>query len=228
LIIRTRGHRLEGIWHSGSPMAMLLHGLRGIFLLSPRNMTQAAGMYNTLFQSDDTAIIIESLNGYRLKERIPDNLDEFTVPFGVPEVLNEGDDITIVTYGSMCRIVMEAAKQLKESAGISCEVIDVQTLMPFDLPHTIRKSLEKTNRVIFADEDVPGGASAFMMQEVLESQKGFELLDSAPVTITAKEHRPAYGSDGDYFSKPNVEDVFDAAYNMMEEVRPEDFPPLYK
>ncbi len=227
LIVRTRGHRLEGIWHSGSPMSMMLGSLRGIYICTPRNMTQAAGMYNTLLQSDDAAIVIESLNGYRLKERLPDNVDTFTVPLGVPEILREGDDITVVTYGSMCKVVMAAARQLHE-VGISIEVIDVQTLMPFDLPHLILESIKKTNRVIFADEDVPGGASAFMMQMVVEHQNAYEYLDSKPLTITSKEHRPAYGSDGDYFSKPSVEDVFDTAYSMMNEYNPSKFPSIYE
>ena len=226
LIIRTRGHRLEGVWHSGSPMGMVLNSLRGMFVLVPRNLTQAAGMYNTMLQSDEPALMIESLNGYRLKEKLPDNIGEFTVPLGHPEILREGSDITIVTYGSMCRIVMEAARQLEEF-GISCEVIDAQTLIPFDLPQLIVKSVKKTNRVILADEDVPGGASAYMLQQVLEKQGSYKYLDSAPVTIAAKEHRPAYGSDGDYFSKPNSEDVFDKAYEMMRESDPQKFPPLY-
>jgi len=226
VIVRTRGHRLEGIWHSGSPMGAILHSLRGIYLLVPRNMVQAAGLYNTMLQSDDTAIIVESLNGYRLKEKIPENIGEFTVPLGKPEVLREGEDITIVTYGSMCRIVLEAAEQLAEF-GISCEVIDVQTLLPFDTGHSILESVQKTNRVIFADEDVPGGASAYMMHKVLEEQGAYRYLDSKPVTITSKDHRPAYASDGDYFSKPNVEEVFDMAYAMMVEFDPEKFPDLY-
>lgn len=226
LIIRTRGHRLEGVWHSGSPMGMILHSLRGIYVLVPRNMTQAAGFYNTMLKSDDPAIIIECLNGYRLKEQIPDNIGEFTIPLGAPEIIREGSDVTVVTYGSMCRIVMDAAEELQK-AGISCEVIDVQTLLPFDIHHSIVGSLKKTNRVVFADEDVPGGASAFMMQKVLEEQNGYQHLDSAPVTITAKEHRPAYSSDGDYFSKPNTEDVFDRIYTLMREADPERFPSIY-
>ncbi|HZY80914.1 MAG TPA: thiamine pyrophosphate-dependent enzyme [Cyclobacteriaceae bacterium] len=226
LIIRTRGHRLEGVWHAGSPIGMILGSLRGIFLLVPRNMTQAAGMYNTMLQSDDPALIIECLNGYRLKERIPDNIGEFTVPLGIPDILREGEDVTIVTYGSMCRIVMEAAEDLSK-VGISCEVIDVQTLLPFDINHVIVDSIKKTNRVIFADEDVPGGATAFMLQKVLEEQGAYKYLDSKPRTIAAKEHRPAYGSDGDYFSKPNPEDVFDVVYEMMGEADPSRFKPLY-
>lgn len=226
LIIRTRGHRLEGVWHAGSQMGMLLHSLRGIYILVPRNMTQAAGFYNTMLKSDDPAVIIECLNGYRLKERIPDNISDFSLPLGVPDILREGSDITIVTYGSMCRVVMEAAEELQK-AGISCEVIDVQTLLPFDRNHRIAESLKKTNRVVFADEDVPGGATSFMMQQVLEVQQAYTYLDSKPVTITAKEHRPAYASDGDYFSKPNVEDVFERVYAVMHEVNPSDFPALY-
>jgi len=226
LIIRTRGHRLEGVWHSGSPMGMILNSLKGVYLLVPRNMTKAAGMYNTMLASDDTALIIESLNGYRLKEKMPSNLAEYTEPLGVPEVLKEGSDITVITYGSMCRIIMDAAQQLEE-VGISCEVVDVQTLMPFDVHHGIINSVKKTNRVVFADEDVPGGASAFMMQKVLEEQGGYRYLDSAPLTITSKEHRPAYGSDGDYFSKPNAEEVFDRIYDLMAEVEPNQFPDIY-
>jgi pyruvate/2-oxoglutarate/acetoin dehydrogenase E1 component len=183
-------------------------------------------MYNTMLQSDDTAMIIECLNGYRLKERIPDNIGEFTVPLGVPDILREGTDVTVVTYGSMCRIVMEAAEAL-EKVGISCEVIDVQTLLPFDNDHVITESIKKTNRVIFADEDVPGGATAFMMQKVLEEQGAYQHLDSRPRTIAAKEHRPAYGSDGDYFSKPNPEEVFEVVYEVMRESDPTTFKPLY-
>jgi 2-oxoisovalerate dehydrogenase E1 component len=227
LIIRTRGHRLEGVWHSGSPMGMILHSLRGIYVLVPRNMTQAAGFYNTMLASDDPALIIESLNGYRLKERIPANIGEFKVPLGVPEVLRRGEHVTIVTYGSMCRIILEAADQLSE-IGISCEVIDVQTLLPFDIHHSIVESVKKTNRVIFADEDVPGGASAFMMHKVLEEQGAYVYLDSAPLTIAAKDHRPAYSSDGDYFSKPNVETVIDTVYSMMSEFDPVAFPDVYR
>jgi 2-oxoisovalerate dehydrogenase E1 component len=226
LIVRTRGHRLEGVWHAGSPMSMILGSIRGMHVLVPRDMTQAAGFYNTLLQSDDPALIIECLNGYRLKERVPDNLSTFTIPLGVPDVLKSGEDVTVVTYGSMCRIVMEAAREL-EAAGISCEVIDVQTLLPFDLHHRIKESIQKTNRIVFADEDVPGGATAFMMQKVLEEQGGYDYLDSAPITITAKEHRPAYGSDGDYFSKPNPEEVFERIYALMHECNPEKFPSLY-
>ena len=226
LIIRTRGHRLEGIWHSGSPIGMIINSLRGINILVPRNMTQAAGFYNTMLKSDDPGLIIECLNGYRLKEKIPDNIGAFTVPLGQPEVLRQGTDVTVVTYGAMCRIVMQAALELEET-GISTEVIDVQTLLPFDIDHSIIKSLKKTNRVVFADEDVPGGASAYMMQKVVEEQGGYSYLDSPPVTIAAKEHRPAYASDGDYFSKPNVETTFDKIYALMNEAEPDRFPPLY-
>jgi 2-oxoisovalerate dehydrogenase E1 component len=226
LIVRTRGHRLEGVWHAGSQIGMLLHSLRGIYIISPRNMTQAAGFYNTMLKSDDPAVIIECLNGYRLKERLPANIGEFTVPVGVPEILKEGNDVTVVTYGSMCRVVMEAAEAL-QPFGISCEVIDVQTLLPFDIHSSILESIKKTNRVVFADEDVPGGATSFMLQQVLENQNAYQYLDSKPLTITAKEHRPAYASDGDYFSKPNPEDVFEKIYNLMVEVYPSKFSPLY-
>jgi pyruvate/2-oxoglutarate/acetoin dehydrogenase E1 component/TPP-dependent pyruvate/acetoin dehydrogenase alpha subunit len=225
LIIRTRGHRLEGIWHSGSPLGAMLHSLRGIHILVPRNMTQAGGFYNTLMLGDDPALLIESLNGYRLKEKLPDNLAEFCLPLGVPDVLRPGTDVTIVTYGSMCRIVMEGAQQLA-ALGISVEVMDVQTLLPFDVHHLILESVKKTNRIIFADEDVPGGASAFMMQEVLECQNAYQYLDSAPRTLSAKAHRPPYGSDGDYFSKPSVDDVVELVYELMSEAEPERFPSL--
>ena len=207
-------------------MGMLIHSLRGMYVLVPRNMTKAAAFYNTMLQSDDSALLIESLNGYRLKEKMPENVGDIAEPLGVPEILREGEDVTIVTYGSMCRIVMDAAAQL-EGIGISCEVIDVQTLLPFDKHHAIVESLRKTGRIIFADEDVPGGASAYMMQKVLEEQEGYFLLDSPPLTITAKEHRPAYGSDGDYFSKPNAEEVFDKVYEMLQEVDPQEFPDIY-
>ena len=226
LLLRTRGHRLEGVWHSGSPMSMILGTVRGIYLLVPRDMTQAAGMYNTMLKSDDTAIIIECLNGYRLKEKMPSNIGEYTVPIGIPETIHQGDDVTIVTYGSMCRVVMEAVALLEEK-GISCEVVDVQTLMPFDIHHKIVESIKKTNRVVFADEDVPGGASAYMMQEVLENQNAYKWLDSKPVTIAAKPHRPAYATDGDYFSKPNADNVFDTICEMMNEVDPVKYPLLY-
>lgn len=222
-IIRTRGHRLEGIWHAGSPLGLLLSSLRGMHVCVPRNMTQAAGMYNTLMQASDPAIVIECLNGYRLKEKMPVNIDEFTVPLGSPDVLIEGNDVTLVTYGSCVRVAEEACEMLALH-DISVELIDVQTLLPFDLEHVISHSLSKTNRIVFLDEDVPGGATAFMMQKVLEEQKGYKLLDSDPVTISAHEHRPPYGSDGDYFSKPNPEDVFEAVYRMMHEAAPEMFP----
>ncbi len=218
-IIRTRGHRLEGIWHSGSPLGMILNALRGMYVLVPRNMTQAAGFYNTMLHSDDPALIIECLNGYRLKEPMPSNLGEYTVPLGVPEVLKEGKDLTLVTYGSCVRVA-QAALPLLEQHGISIELIDVQTLLPFDLEKRIVESLKKTNRILFLDEDVPGGATAYMMQEVLEKQNGYRYLDSPPVTLTAKAHRPPYGSDGDYFTKPNPEDVFEAVYKIIYEADP--------
>ncbi len=226
LIIRTRGHRLEGVWHSGSPMGMILGSLRGINVLVPRDMTQAAGFYNTMLASDEPAIIIESLNGYRLKEKLPDNVGEMKIPLGIPEILREGEDITLVTYGSMCRQVIEAANQLEE-LGISAEIIDVQTLIPFDTKGIIRDSLQKTNRIAFIDEDVPGGATAYMMQQVLENNNGYELLDSRPLTITAKAHRPAYGSDGDYFSKPNIEDIVEKIYELIAETNPDQFKELF-
>jgi 2-oxoisovalerate dehydrogenase E1 component len=226
VIVRTRGHRLEGVWHAGSPMGMILNSLRGMYVLVPRDMTQAAGFYNTLLLSDDAALIIECLNGYRLKEKMPDNIGEFTVPLGVPEIIREGSDITIVTYGSMCRIILEAAHDL-EALGVSCEVIDVQTLLPFDRHHSIVESVKKTNRVVFADEDVPGGATAYMMQKVLEEQDGYRFLDSRPLTITGTEHRPAYASDGDYFTKPNPEEIVDKVYALMSESDPNRFPALY-
>ena len=213
-IIRSRGHRLEGIWHSGSPMGVLVNALRGMYVCVPRNFVQAAGMYNTLLMSDDPGLVIESLNGYRLKELLPDNIGEFTVPLGVPEVLTQGEDITLVTYGSCVRIAQEAVEIL-ENKGISVELIDVQTLLPFDLEHLIVESLKKTNRIIFLDEDVAGGGTAYMMQEVLEKQGGYEFLDAKPRTITAKEHRPPYGSDGDYFSKPNVEDILEGILEII-------------
>ena len=222
-IIRTRGHRLEGIWHAGSPLGMLINSLRGMYICVPRNMTQAAGMYNTLIQADDPGLVIECLNGYRLKEVRPDNLGEFTVPLGVPEILKDGDDVTLVTYGSCIRIAL-SGMELLEEAGVSVELIDAQTLLPFDLEGVIIQSLKKTNRIVFMDEDVPGGATAFMMKSIIEDHKGYEWLDSPPVTLTAQAHRPPYGSDGDYFSKPSPEDVFDTIYKVMNEVHPEDFP----
>ncbi|UOR03519.1 thiamine pyrophosphate-dependent enzyme [Hymenobacter aerilatus] len=226
LIVRTRGHRLEGIWHSGSPIQMVLGSIRGMKLLVPRNMTQAAGFYNTLLRSDEPALVIECLNGYRLKEQVPTNVGEFTLPLGVPEVLREGIDVTVVTYGSMCRIVLDAAQQLAE-VGISVEVIDVQTLLPFDTQHIIADSLRKTSRVVFADEDVPGGATAYMMQQVLDQQQAYRHLDAQPRCLSAQAHRPPYGSDGDYFSKPNAEDVFDTVYELLHETNPKQFPAIY-
>ncbi len=222
LIVRTRGHRLEGIWHSGSPIGMIINSLRGMHIMVPRNMVQAAGFYNTMLKSDEPSLIIECLNGYRLKERLPDNLGEYTTPLGIPETLIEGDDVTIVSYGSTLRVIEEAVIQLKDF-GINCELIDVQTLLPFDINHSIVESIKKTNKVIFIDEDVPGGASAYMMQQVLEEQEAYKYLDAKPLTIAAKAHRPAYGTDGDYFSKPSAEDIFEAIMNMMHEYNPEKF-----
>ncbi len=216
VIIRTRGHRLEGIWHSGSPMGIIINSLRGMYVCVPRNMVQAAGMYNTLLKGNDPAIVIECLNGYRLKEKLPANLMEFTVPLGMPEVIREGSDITIVSYGSTLRIIQEAVERL-EKHEISCEVIDVQTLLPFDLHHTILESLKKTNRIIFIDEDLPGAAAAYMYNKVMEEQGGYQWLDVAPRTLTAKAHRPSYGSDGDYFSKPNAEEIFSVIWKMVHE-----------
>ena len=216
LIVRTRGHRLEGIWHSGSPMGMIIHALRGMYVCVPRNMVQAVGMYNTLLQSNDPGLIIECLNGYRLKEKMPDNLLECTVPLGVPEVIRKGGDITLVSYGSTLRIVMEAAEVLAGS-GIDCEVVDVQTLLPFDTGHVIAASLKKTSRILFIDEDVPGGAASYMFNKVMEEQQGYKLLDITPRTLTAQAHRPCYGSDGDYFSKPNLEDLVRVVKEMMAE-----------
>jgi pyruvate/2-oxoglutarate/acetoin dehydrogenase E1 component/TPP-dependent pyruvate/acetoin dehydrogenase alpha subunit len=226
VIIRTRGHRLEGVWHSGSPMGMIVHACRGIHVCVPRNMTQAAGFYNTLLQADEPALVIEPLNGYRLKEQIPTNLGEYKIPLGIPETLLEGSDVTLVTYGSSVRIAQDAIKMLNEH-GISVELIDVQTLLPFDINSTIVESLKKTNRLVVFDEDVPGGASAYILQKVMEEQGGYSYLDSAPVTLTAKDHRPAYGSDGDYFSKPSSDDVFDCIYILMREVSPEKYPNIY-
>ncbi|MEZ4734328.1 MAG: thiamine pyrophosphate-dependent enzyme [Caldilineaceae bacterium] len=226
VIVRTRGHRLEGIWHSGSPMGALLHLLRGVHLLVPRNMTQAAGFYNTLLQGDDPALVVEVLNGYRLRERLPANLGDFTVPLGVPECLRPGSDITLVTYGACCRIALTAAAQLQE-LGIEVEVIDVQSLLPFDRHQSLVQSLQKTSRLVVLDEDVPGGASAYILQQVLEVQDGYHWLDSPPRTITAQPHRPAYGTDGDYFSKPNVEDVVTEIYDLMHESDPQRYPRLW-
>ena len=226
VVIRTKGHRLVGIWHAGSPMAVVINALRGMYIAVPRNMTQAAGFYNTLFRGDNPGVVIEVLNGYRLKERVPDNIGEFTVPLGVPEVLREGTDVTLVTYGACCAIALDAARALEE-LGVSCEVIDVQTLNPFDTDHSIVRSLEKTHAALFLDEDMPGGASAFMMQQVLEVQGGYAWLDSEPRTLAAREHRPAYGSDGDYWSKPNRETIFRAVYDLMHETNPRMYPPRF-
>ncbi|MEH6656137.1 alpha-ketoacid dehydrogenase subunit alpha/beta [Leeuwenhoekiella marinoflava] len=225
VIVRTRGHRLEGIWHSGSQMGSLLGLLRGIYILTPRNMTKAAGFYNTLMQSDEPAIIIECLNGYRLKEKLPKNLGNFTTPIGKVEVVREGTDITILSYGSTLRLVQQAAQELQAS-GINAEVIDAQSLLPFDLNHDTVKSIIKTNRILVVDEDMPGGASAYLMQHLLDEQKAFKHLDSAPQTLTAKPHRPAYGTDGDYFSKPSAEDIFEKVYSIMREVKPDKFPAI--
>lgn len=216
ILVRTRGHRLEGIWHSGSPMGMMLNTLRGFHICVPRNMVQAVGLYNTLLWGNDPGIMVECLNGYRLKERLPENLLEYMVPLGVPEVVREGNDITIVSYGSVLRIIKEAADIL-DKAGISCEIVDVQTLLPFDIHHKILDSLKKTNRIVFVDEDVPGGAAGFMYNKVMEEQGGYRWLDVAPRTITGKAHRPSYGSDGDYFSKPNTEEIVDVVKEMMKE-----------
>jgi pyruvate/2-oxoglutarate/acetoin dehydrogenase E1 component len=225
VIVRTRGHRLEGIWHSGSPMAGILNLVRGMYLLVPRDMTRAAGFYNTLLQADEPAIVVEVLNGYRIKERLPQNIGEFTVPLGVPEILRAGTDVTVVTYGACCRIALDAAEKLAK-VGIEVEIIDVQTLLPFDLNGRIVESLKKTNRILFLDEDVPGGATAYMLQEVIEKQGGYYFLDSAPKTLSATAHRPAYGSDGDYWSKPNAETIFDAVYEMMNEGDPDKYPKM--
>ncbi|KPE52881.1 transketolase C-terminal domain-containing protein [Chryseobacterium indologenes] len=226
VIIRTRGHRLEGVWHSGSPMAGILNLSKGILVLVPRNLTKAAGFYNTMLQSDDPAVIVECLNGYRLKEKQPDNLGEFTVPVGKIEITKEGKDVTLVTYGSTWRIVMEAAEEL-EKLGISAEVIDVQSLIPFDLSHEIAESVKKTNRLVVIDEDVEGGTSAFILQQILEKQKAFRYLDSDPLTIAANDHRPAYASDGDYFSKPSSDDMVERIYAMFHEANPQKYPSVF-
>ncbi|HDP75166.1 MAG TPA: transketolase [Bacteroidales bacterium] len=226
LIITTRGHRLEGVWHAGSPLSMVINSIRGVYVCVPRNMTQAAGFYNTLLEADDPALVIEPLNGYRLKEKRPENIGEYKIPLGVPEILREGSDVTLVTYGSCVRIAQEAVEQLWKF-GISVELIDAQTLLPFDLPNLILDSIKKTNRVVFFDEDVPGGATAYMMQKVMEERAGYQYLDSPPKTITAREHRPAYTSDGDYFSNPNAEDVFDGIYELIHEVNPKRYPKLF-
>jgi pyruvate/2-oxoglutarate/acetoin dehydrogenase E1 component len=226
VIIRTRGHRLEGVWHSGSPMGMIISACRGINVCVPRNMTQAAGFYNLLLEGDEPSLVVEPLNGYRLKENLPSNIGEYKLQLGLPEILSTGTDVTLVTYGSSIRIAQDAIKQLDEH-GISVELIDIQTLLPFDVNHSIVESLKKTNRVVFFDEDVPGGASAYMMQQVLEVQGGYQYLDSKPITIASKQHRPAYGSDGDYFSKPSTDDVFDVIYNLMLEVNPNKYSKIY-
>ncbi len=226
VIVRTRGHRLEGIWHSGSLMAGLIHLVRGMYVLTPRDMTRAAGFYNTLLQADEPAVIVEVLNGYRVKERLPDNIDQLTVPIGIPEVLRPGNDLTLVTYGACCRIALNAAERLSQ-VGIDVEVIDAQTLLPFDIHGHILESLKKTNRILFVDEDVPGGTTAYMLQEVIEKQGGYYYLDSPPRTLPGKPHRPAYGNDGDYWSKPNAETIFDVVYEMMHEVDPAAYP-LFK
>jgi 2-oxoisovalerate dehydrogenase E1 component len=226
LIVRTRGHRLEGIWHAGSPMAGIIHLVRGMHVLVPRDMTRAAGFYNTLLKADEPALVVEVLNAYRIKERIPDNVAEFTVPLGVPEVIRQGSDVTVVTYGACCRITLDAAEKLSK-AGIEIEIVDVQSLLPFDVPGRIVESLKKTNRILFLDEDVPGGTTAYMLQEVIEKQGGYYHLDSEPRTLSGTAHRPAYGSDGDYWSKPNAETVFDAVYEMMHEVDPGRYPAIY-
>lgn len=226
LIIRTRGHRLEGVWHSGSPMGMIINAIRGIHVLVPRNMTKAAGFYNTLLETDEPALVIECLNGYRLKEKMPTNLGEFKTPIGVVETIKEGTDITIVSYGSTLRIVEQAAKELQE-VGIDCEIIDAQTLLPFDVNHDCVKSIAKTNRLLIVDEDVPGGASAYLLQQIIDEQNGYNYLDSQPQTLASKAHRPAYGTDGDYFSKPSAEDIFENVYAIMHEAKPEQYPSLY-
>lgn len=225
-IIRTRGHRLEGIWHAGSPMGMMIHSLRGMYICVPRNFTQAAGMYNTLLQGDDPAIVVEPLNAYRLKEQLADNIGEYTVPLGKVDILHQGTDVTLVTYGSCVRIAQEAVILL-EKYNISVELIDIQTLLPFDLDNEIVQSIAKTNRVVFLDEDVPGAATSYMMQEVLEKQNGYRYLDAAPITLTAAAHRPPFGSDGDYFSKPNVEDVFECIYKIMMEAAPNKYKDVF-
>lgn len=226
LIVRTRGHRLEGVWHSGSPMGMIINAIRGMHVLVPRNMTKAAGFYNSLLACDEPALVVECLNGYRLKEKMPTNLGAFKTPIGQVETIKTGADITLVSYGSTLRLIEQAAKELQEN-GIDCEIIDVQSLLPFDLAHDCVKSVQKTNRLLVIDEDVPGGASAYILQEILENQNAYQYLDSKPETLTAKAHRPAYGTDGDYFSKPSAEDIYEKVYSMMSEVKPNEFPSLY-
>jgi len=226
VIVRTRGHRLEGIWHSGSPMGMIINALRGMHICVPRNMTQAAGMYNTLLRGNEPALVIECLNGYRLKEKLPANAGDFTVPLGKAEIIKEGMDLTIISYGSTLRLVQQAATEL-DKMGISVEIIDPQTLYPFDLDRLCTASVKKTNKLLVVDEDVPGGASAYILQQVVEKQNAYYYLDSQPRTLTAKDHRPPYGSDGDYFSKPSVDDMIETVYEMMGESKPEQFPKIY-
>ncbi|MFM2266168.1 MAG: hypothetical protein RLZ77_1588 [Bacteroidota bacterium] len=226
LIVRTRGHRLEGVWHSGSPMGMIINAVRGMHVLVPRNMTKAAGFYNSLLACDEPALVVECLNGYRLKEKMPTNLGAFKTPIGQVETIKSGSDITVVSYGSTLRLIELAAKELQE-IGIDCEIIDVQSLLPFDLSHDIVKSVQKTNRLLVIDEDVPGGASAYILQEIIENQNGYQYLDSKPETLTAKAHRPAYGTDGDYFSKPSIEDIYEKIYGIMSEANPTEYPSLY-
>jgi pyruvate/2-oxoglutarate/acetoin dehydrogenase E1 component len=226
VIIRTRGHRLVGIWHSGSPLGMIINSIRGIYVCVPRNMTQAAGFYNTLLKSDEPGLIIERLNAYRMKEKMPANISDFTTPLGIPEVLIEGNDLTLVTYGVCVDIAKAGIAKLKE-VGIYVELIDVQTLLPFDINNIILESLKKTNRILFLDEDVPGGATAYMLQQVIDEKDGYRYLDAKPATLTAKPHRTPYGVDGDYFSKPGAEDVFRKVYEMMRETNPDRYPEIF-
>jgi pyruvate/2-oxoglutarate/acetoin dehydrogenase E1 component len=226
LIVRTRGHRLEGIWHSGSPLGLILNSMRGMHICVPRNMTQAAGMYNTLLRGDEPALVIEVLNGYRLKEKLPANVGEFTVPLGKAEIIKEGTDVTVISYGSTLRIVTEAAVEL-DKMGIHIEVIDPQTLYPFDTDNICGNSLQKTNKLLVIDEDLPGGGSAYILQKVIEAQNGYYYLDAQPKTLSGAEHRPPYGSDGDYFSKPSVDDVIEAVYSMMNEANPGKYPAIF-
>jgi pyruvate/2-oxoglutarate/acetoin dehydrogenase E1 component len=223
VIIRTRGHRLEGIWHSGSPMGAIVHSLRGMYVCVPRNMTQAAGMYNTLLQAEEPALVVECLNGYRSKERLPENLGDFTVPMGIAEVVRTGSDVTVVSYGSTFNIAARAAERLAD-AGIQVELVDLQTLLPLDLTSVVGTSLAKTNRLLVVDEDVPGGASAYILEDILNRQGGWKYLDGAPKTLAAQAHLPPYGSDGDYYSKPSADDIYDAVYGMMHEADPTRFP----
>jgi pyruvate/2-oxoglutarate/acetoin dehydrogenase E1 component len=226
VIVSTRGHRLEGIWHSGSPLSMVINSIRGVYVCVPRNMTQAAGFYNTLLEGMDSALVIEPLNGYRIKERMPDNIGEYRIPLGIPEIIEQGTDLTLVTYGSCVKIAQEAVKQLKEF-NVNVELIDVQTLIPFDRNDMILESIKKTGKVVFFDEDVPGGATAFMMQKVVEERNAFVYLDTPPRTLASQEHRPAYATDGDYFSNPNAENVFELIYDMMHEYNPIKYPQIY-